>query len=87
MASEAALLGTPAIRSNTFVGPHDMTNFKVLEQQYGLLCNIRDFESVLATVKEMASKPMKAEWQERKKSYFNKVGDANKQIIEMIVDL
>ena len=87
MATEAALLGTPAIRSNSFVGPNDMTNFKVLEEKYGLLCNIRDFESVLAKVKEMASKPMKVEWQERQKSYFEKVGDANKQIVEMVCDL
>lgn len=84
MATESALLGTPAIRSNTFVGPNDMTNFKVLEQQYGLLCNVREFEDVLAKVQEMACSSQKAEWKKKQQAYFEKVGDANQQIIEML---
>lgn len=84
MATEAAILGTPAIRSNSFVGPNDMTNFKVLEQQYGLLCNIRDFKSVLEKVTEFAMHSRKQEWQEKQKAYFTKVGDANKQIIQLL---
>lgn len=84
MATEAALLGTPAIRSNSFVGPNDMTNFKVLEQQYGLLCNIREFEGVLAKVQEMACKSQKAEWKKKQQAYFEKVGDANQQIVEIL---
>lgn len=84
MATEAALLGTPAIRSNSFVGPNDMTNFKVLEQQYGLLCNVREFEDVLAKVQEMACSSRKAEWKKKQQAYFEKVGDANQQIIEML---
>lgn len=84
MATEAALLGTPAIRSNSFVGPNDMTNFKVLEQQYGLLCNIREFEGVLAKVQEMACKSQKKEWIKKQQAYFEKVGDANQQIVEIL---
>lgn len=84
MATEAALLGTPAIRSNSFVGPNDMTNFKVLEQQYGLLCNIREFEEVLAKVQEMACKSQKEEWIKKQQAYFGKVGDANQQIVEIL---
>lgn len=84
MATEAALLGTPAIRSNSFVGPNDMTNFKVLEERYGLLYNIRDFEDVLAKVKDMAAHSHKAEWQKKQQAYFAQVGDANEQIREVI---
>ena len=87
MATEAALLGTPAIRSNSFVGPNDMTNFKVLEQQYGLLFNIREFDGVLAKVQEMACESKKSEWQAKQHAYFEKVGDANQQIVEMLRDL
>ena len=87
MATEAALLGTPAVRSNSFVGPNDMTNFKVLEEKYGLLCNIRAFEDVLAKVSEMAVKRRKAEWMAKRERYFEKVGDANRQIVEMLAAL
>lgn len=86
MATEAALLGTPAIRSNSFVGPNDMTNFKVLEEQYGLLYNIREFEDVLAKVKDMAAHSHKEEWQKKQQAYFAQVGDANEQIREVIGD-
>ena len=61
MATEAALLGTPAIRSNSFVGDHDMTNFKVLENKYGLLRNVRDYNDVLALVTDFASRSRKQE--------------------------
>ena len=84
MATEAALLGTPAIRSNSFVGPNDMSNFKVLEQQYGLLRNIRHFDDVLTAVKDFASNSRKEEWLQKKQAYFAKVGNANQQIVDML---
>lgn len=84
MATEAALLGAPAIRSNSFVGPNDMTNFIVLEQKYGLLRNIRSFEDVLEAVKDMAANSRKAEWMQKKDAYFAQVGDTNKHITELL---
>ncbi len=80
MATEAALLGTPAVRSNSFVGPNDMTNFKVLEEKYGLLRNIRRFEDVLALVSDFARSSRKSEWKQKQAAYFEAVGDANAQI-------
>ena len=84
MATEAALLGTPAIRSNSFVGPNDMTNFIVLEQQYDLLRNIRDYEGVVDTIQDMIQNSRKQEWETKKDAYFQKVGDANQQIYEIL---
>jgi hypothetical protein len=46
MVTEAALLGTPAIRSNSFVGEDDMGNFVDLERA-GLIYNLRAFDAVL----------------------------------------
>ncbi|ELZ11651.1 hypothetical protein C479_06337 [Halovivax asiaticus JCM 14624] len=46
MVTEAALLGTPAIRSNSFVGEEDMGNFRELERQ-GLIFNEAEFDAVL----------------------------------------
>ena len=80
MATEAALLGTPAIRSNSFVGPKDMSNFKMLEEKYGLLLNIKDFDTVLSTALAFAKESRKEEWQKKRASYYGQVGDVNTQI-------
>ena len=42
MTTEAGVLGTPAIRCNTFVGENDMGNFLELEKNYGLIFNYSD---------------------------------------------
>ena len=86
MATEAALLGTPAIRSNSFVGENDMTNFKVLENQYGLLRNIKSFDTVMGCLKEYASNSRKKEWMKKKEDYFIFNGDSNEQIVEILLD-
>ena len=84
MATEAALLGTPAIRSNSFVGDHDMTNFKVLENKYGLLRNVRDYNDVLALVTDFASRSRKQEWMEKRLEYYQHVGDPNRSIVDVL---
>jgi len=87
MATEAALLGTPAIRSNTFVGPNDMTNFIILEREYGLLFNIREYSDVTVTVKDMATHSRKDEWNKKRDAYFKNVGDTNRQIVQILLDI
>lgn len=84
MAAEAALLGTPAIRSNSFVGDGDMSNFKMLESKYGLLLNIRDFNSVLNTAISFAKASRKKEWESKRQLYYERVGDVNAQIADML---
>lgn len=87
MAAEAALLGTPAIRSNSFVGENDMSNFKMLEQKYGMLRNLAGFDEVLALLKDWASSSRKAEWKEKQKLYFESVGDSNAEIIRILTEV
>ena len=84
MATEAALLGTPAIRSNSFVGENDMSNFKMLEKKYGLLLNIRDFKTVLAVATDFARLSRKAEWKQKREEYYKSVGDTNKYIADLL---
>ena len=84
MASEAALLGTPAIRSNSFVGENDMSNFKMLENKCGLLFNIRDFKNVLATSTDLAKDSRKAEWKRKREDYYKSVGDTNRYIADLL---
>lgn len=87
MATEAALLGTPAIRSNSFVGEHDMTNFKILEQKYHLLHNISSFSEVLSLAKEYSQHSRKNEWVEKQKLYNTQTGDCNRIIADIIENL
>ena len=87
MASEAALLGTPAIRSNTFVGPNDMTNFKVLENTYGLLRNIKEYDEVLSVVMDFAKNSRKEEWKAKRNAYYESVGDSNEAIVGLLEEM
>ena len=68
MATEAALLGTPVIRSNKFVGPNDMGNFIELEKRFGLMFNIRDpGEAVQKALELVQVERLKKEWAKRRK--------------------
>lgn len=67
MTTEAALLGTPAVRCNSFVGKNDMGNFVELENRYSLIYNCQDGASVLSRVSELLRLPdLKAEWVRRR---------------------
>jgi len=67
--TEAALLGTPAIRSNSFVGDDDMGNFLDLEQ-HGLIYNFTEFEEVLECARGLlADESTAAEWSARRDEY------------------
>lgn len=84
MATEAALLGTPAIRSNSFVGEHDMSNFIMLEKKYGILRNIAEFNKVLSTASDFAKNSRKAEWINKRQEYYKSTGDMNAEISRIL---
>jgi len=67
MTMEAAVLGTPAIRYNTFVGLCSV--IEELEHRYGLTYGFlpKDEEKMFAKVKELMDNPnLKEEWTERR---------------------
>lgn len=67
MTIEAAVLGTPAIRYNTFVGLCSV--IEELEHRYGLTCGFlpKDEEKMFAKVEELLNNPnLKKEWAERR---------------------
>jgi predicted glycosyltransferase len=67
MTTEAALLGTPAVRCNSFVGKNDMGNFVELEERYHLIYNCGDGPAVLSRVNELLQSPdLKVEWARRR---------------------
>jgi predicted glycosyltransferase len=65
MAAEAAVLGTPALRLNTFVGDDDMSKFVELEEKYGLLFSIAD-EDPLVERADRLGRADRAEWRRKR---------------------
>lgn len=81
--TEAGLLGTPAIRSNSFVGEGDMGNFIELERA-GLIHNVATFEEVTELTDELLADPtLQTRLQQRRCAYLaEKVN-----LTDLIVDL
>lgn len=83
MATEAALLGTPVVRSNTFVGEEDMGNFLELAQR-GLVYNTDSFEDVLDTATTyLADESVQREWERKRDAYVADLDD----LTDIIVDV
>ena len=67
MSTEAAVLGTPSLRIQSFAGETDMSNFVELEDTYGLLRSTSDEEEGLEIVRKWLADPDLAEtWRERR---------------------
>lgn len=85
MTTEAAVLGTPAIRCNTFVGPNDMGNFIELEKRYDLIYSFRESEKALAKVLELLEdKNLKNKWRKKREKLLSEKIDVTKFITEFI---
>jgi len=81
--TEAALLGTPVIRSNSFVGEDDMGNFVELENA-GLVRNIASFDDVLTTASELLADPAaKERWNRRLEPYLKTKVDLTDIIVAL----
>ena len=87
MAAEAALLGTPAIRSNSFVGPNDMSNFILLQEKYGMLYNVANPLDAIALASELSEKSHKEEWVKKRDNYYAQIGDINAKIVDILENL
>ena len=76
MTAEAAVLGTPAIRFNDFVG--ELSYLEELEHVYHLTYGIKTVypEKLVSKTKELAETPdLKVEWAARRKSMLSKTID------------
>ncbi len=84
MATEAAVLGTPAIRSNSFAGEGDMSNFVELEEEYGLLYSTPDGEEAIQKVSEWVRDQQLAEtWNRRR----NRLIDDKIDVTDFMIDV
>jgi len=88
LTAEAAILGTPAIRCNNFVGTNDMGNFIELEQKYGLIYCFRDSKKAIQKAVELASRPdLKQEWAIKSQRLLADKIDVTQFIASFIEDL
>ncbi len=72
MTTEAAMLGTPSIRCNSFVGENDMLNFIELEKKYGLIFNYKDPKIALQKAIELVQDPnLKNTWKQKRDNMLN----------------
>ncbi len=70
--TEAACLGTPAVRCNSFVGQNDMSNFIELETIYGLIFNynIPD-KAIEKSIELIQQQDIKEKWANKKEKLHN----------------
>lgn len=84
MATEAALLGTPSVRSNSFIGADDFSNFRNLQASH-LLFNEPTFGACLERALALADDTTsKATWLRRRDAFFDHVGDINAETVQLI---
>lgn len=88
MSSEAAVLGTPSIRINDFVGKINVMEEK--ETKYDLSYGFKpsDFTKMIEKIESLIAQPdLKIKWQEKKKRMINDCEDINKFIYSTIISL
>ncbi|MCC4768722.1 DUF354 domain-containing protein [Methanosarcina sp. DH2] len=83
--TEAAVLGTPAIRYNTFAGEHDMGNFVELEKKYRLIFSFNDSRKAINKVIELIQRPeLKKEWMQKRDRLLADKIDATQFLVSFI---
>jgi predicted glycosyltransferase len=85
MATEAAVLGTPSIRSNSFAGDNDMSNFVELEEEYSLLYSTPDEGDAIRKARELlADIDLEETWQRRRERMLEEKTDVTSVIIDTL---
>ena len=85
MATEAALLGTPTIRSNAFVGDCDVGACIELEREFQLLFNLTTAGEVAAKAVQLIQDPhAKEDWQKKRARLLEKKLDMVALMVSLI---
>ena len=86
MVTEAALLGTPAVRSNSFVGDDDMGNFRELERA-GLIYNLEAFGAVLDTAVDLVRREgVDREWARKRERFVADTVNLTDLVVDVATD-
>lgn len=87
MATEAALLGTPSVRSSSHVEGDDMSNFVELEAEYDLLRSYADESEAIDAIRDLLSRPdLKAEWARRRERLLEDKIDVTEFVVETLLE-
>jgi predicted glycosyltransferase len=87
MSTEAALLGTPAVRTNTLVGDDDENVFRELEHRYGLLSSFADENEAIAEVKRLVEAGIdEGEWHRRRDKLVDEQPNVTERMVDVILE-
>ena len=85
MSTEAAMLGTPAVRTNSMVGPDDERVFRVLESEYGLLFSHADEREALRRVRTLLRAGLDSEeWRRRRERLVADATDVTAELLGVL---
>jgi hypothetical protein len=85
MATEAALLGTPTIRGNAFVGDCDVSALIELEREFQLLFNLTTAAEVAAKAAQLIQDPhAKEEWRKKRARLLERKLDMAALMVSLI---
>lgn len=87
MTTEAAILGTPAVRVHPIVGHNDPKIFSELEHKYGLIYSFHTNGAAVQKAIELLSKPgLKNEWEQKRKTLLSEKIDVASFLLHFIED-
>lgn len=86
MATEAAVLGTPAVRTSAFVGDGDMSNFRELEAEYGLLRSFADEDAAIDRAVEFLDAPPREALARRRERLLADKTDVTAFLLDVIAE-
>jgi len=87
MATEAAILGTPVVRCNNFVSPHDMGNFVELENKYGMMYSLRKTSDAVEKAESLIQNTdLKKQWSIKRQNLLNDKTNFTKFFLNVIDD-
>ena len=85
MATEAAVLGTPAVRVASVVADGDLANFVELEEEYGLLETFADGDRTIEAIERLLDDPeLQDRWQRRRERLLSEKIDVTAYAVEQL---
>lgn len=87
MATEAGLLGTPSVRSGSYVDTGELSNFAALADA-GLVESIADGDAAVERAVELAADPDASDrWAERRQEYVAASTDVTEYIVDTVLEV
>jgi hypothetical protein len=85
--TESAVLGTPVVRFNGFVGENDMGNFIELEKRYGMVFSFNESEAALSKAIELSDTvDAKPTWMKKRERLLRDKIDLTEYLVKFVED-